>query len=259
MNSFLKHKLTEIKQMNPSFSIRAFAKKAGISPGAMSEIVQGKRKITQKMAEKIIINLNLNPTERNLFLAEIGISKPFDLGIKKVSFLSRSQFQFITEGYHFALLSLLKTKDFRNDISWIAQRLNISIERAQLAVNRLVQANLIRIEDGKILKTKTMISTSDDVKDSYVQASHLDTLKLAKNSLLNDPVNLRDFTYFTFPADPELIPLVKEKIRAFQDEIYALFEGRENTEVYRLAIHFFPQTKKVSDNNQKGDSSESIA
>ncbi len=263
MSDFLKHKLNETKNLNKKYSIRAFAKKAGLSPGAMSELLQGKRNLTSKMAFKIAKNLNLNPTERAQFLEEFKFSSKISSisevnGIKKISFLSRNQFQFIFESCHFSLLALVDTKNFQYDLKWIAGRLRISEEKANLTVNRLINAKLLKVENNKLIKEQIIFSTSDDVKDSFVQSAHLDSLKHAKNSLLEDPINIRDFTSFTLPVDINSISEIKEKIRKFQREITMFCEEKEKNEVYTLAIQFFPrsflgETLKETSNEKKQD------
>ena len=247
MSSFLKHKFAEIKKTNPLFSIRAFAQRAGLSSGAMSEIINGKRSVSVKLAEKISIHLKLNPTERALFFAEIQ-QKRAHLGLDKkreVTFLSRNQFQFLTESHHFALLCLVRTKDFRYDLSWISRRLGISEAKTKSSIERMLFLKMLKVENNSLQVTNGLFSTTDDIKDVSIQAAHVDGLNMAKRSLLRDSPLKRDFTALSFPADPELIPLVKEKIRLFQDEIEALFENRNNTEVYKLAVYFFPQSYEI--------------
>lgn len=255
MSDFLKYKLSETKKLNENYSIRAFAKKAGLSSGSMSELLQGKRKLTSKMAYKIAKNLNLNPTERAQFLGEFkllntGTSLNEVNGLKKTSFLSRNQFQFIFESCHFSLLALVDTKDFHYDLKWIASRLKISEEKANLTINRLITAKLLKVENNKLVKEKIIFSTTDDVKDSYVQSAHLDSLKQAKNSLLEDPINLRDFTCFTLPIDLNSISEIKEKIRIFQREITLFCEEKEKNEVYTLAIQLFPRSSIAGKQNE---------
>lgn len=61
---------------------------------------------------------------------------------------------------------------------------------------------------------------------------------------------MRDFTSFCFPADPALMSEVKERIRLFQDEIALLMKGQNTTEVFKLAIHLFPETKILTDDRK---------
>lgn len=254
MVQFLKNKFFESKKFNSSLSIRSFAVKAGISSGAMSDIFNGKRQLTRNMAEKIAINLKMNPTERSLFLN--ASSEREVLGIKKIRFFSRAQFQHITDASYFSLLSLMETKSFKYDIDWIADRLEITPEKVSSIIRRFKDLNVLTEIDGKLVRANDVFSTSDDISDSLVKASHLETLRAAHKSLNEVDVNLRDFTSFCFPADPALMNEVKQRIRVFQDEIALLMRTKNSNEVYKLAIHLFPQTKPLSmtkkeENNEK--------
>lgn len=241
MIEFLKNKFEDTKRINGSFSIRSFAIKAGISSGAMTEILNGRRTLTRNMAEKIAINLKMNPTERSLFL-----SARYDqesLGIKRTKFLNRAQFQYITDASYFAFLSLMDTSNFKYDENWIATRLGISVEKVRIIIHRFKVLGVLIEKNGHLAKSKDMFSSTDDIKDDLVSAAHAETLKAARQSLSEDPIHLRDFTSVCFPADPTLMNEVKERIRIFQDEIAQLMKGKNNTEVFKLAIHLFPQTK----------------
>lgn len=241
---FLKKKYADLKQNNPSYSVRSFALKAGISPGAMSEILNGKRTISLSLAKKMAENFRLNPTERSQFLAELAERK--ELKTIHVSYLSPKQFSNISDSIYFSFLALIETSNFKNDLSWISQRLNLKKEQAEYLIYRLKQMNLIHEVEGRLLKTKELFSTSDDVRDDFVQRAHKETLQSALDSLLRDAVEDRDFTSYTFPTDPQKMQIVKERIRQFQDEIVALMEPTASTEVYKLAVQFFPITRKTS-------------
>lgn len=236
----LKHKFQEAKLVNPQYSMRAFAIKCGISSGALSEILSGKRSMTPKQCLKIVNNLQLNPLERNSFLSLVGEN---ELRIRKVSFLSSKNFNYISEGIYFDFLALMDTIDFKFQLSWIAYKLGISEEKSAQIIKRLTDIQLIEERNGQLIKLKEFVNTSDDVKDQAIQLGHAETLKLAKESLFNDPVNERDFTSVCIPLDPELLIQIKEKIRNFHMEIRELALKGQKTEVYELAIQFFPKTK----------------
>ncbi|MBL7544259.1 MAG: TIGR02147 family protein [Bdellovibrionaceae bacterium] len=237
----MKNKFEEIKRMNSSFSIRSFAIRSGISSGSMTEILNGRRPLTRNMAEKIATNLNLNPTERSLFFYDRQDQQ--SLGIKKTRFLSKAQFQYITDASYFSFLSLMDTSNFENDLNWIANKLGITTEKVQTIIYRFKELNIIIENEGKLSKTKDMFSSTDDIKDELVAEAHKETLKAAHRSLSEDALDMRDFTSFCFPVDPSLVSAVKERIRLFQDEIALLMKGQNTTEVFKLAIHLFPETK----------------
>lgn len=248
MIEFLKNKFEEAKRVNESFSVRTFAQRAGVSSGAMSEILAGKRPISRKLAERIAFALKLNPTEKSQFLSEQ--TSQDSLGIKKVRFVNQTQVQYITDPAYFNFLALMDTVNFKNDQQWIAKKLDISVEKVNLIVLRFKEFGFLIEANGQLKKTKDIFSTTDDIKSEHVITSHIETLKSARHSLSNDPMEIRDFTSFSFPADPKLLGKVKERIRAFQDEIAVLMSGSENTEVYKLAINLFPQTRVFEEREQ---------
>jgi plasmid maintenance system antidote protein VapI len=61
LQKLLAEKLTETRIKNPSYSLRAFARKAGLSPSALSEILSGKRRVSKALAFKIVHKLCLEP------------------------------------------------------------------------------------------------------------------------------------------------------------------------------------------------------
>ena len=239
--ALLQHKFNESKAANPQFSLRSFAQRCGLSPGSMSEILNGKRGISDKQSSKIATNLKLNPTERALL-----VNDPIEIsaGIRKVSFLSRNHFFYITEGIHFDFLALMDTDDFVYDLHWLADKLGTSSERIQKIITRLKDIHIITENEGRLEKIKGHVSTTDDITDEVIQLAHADTLRLAKESLFRDSIHDRDFTSICLPLDPALIKQVKEKIRNFHMEIRELTRQGTKTEVYELAMQFFPKTKK---------------
>lgn len=66
--SYLRTQLNEAKSKNPSFSLRSFALKLGLSPGMLSEILNEHRTITPRTAKKIIDRVSISSEERNRFL-----------------------------------------------------------------------------------------------------------------------------------------------------------------------------------------------
>lgn len=55
--SILSDQLRAAKQRNPSFSMRAFSRKAGLSSSAVSEILAGKRKVSRRLALRVLGSL----------------------------------------------------------------------------------------------------------------------------------------------------------------------------------------------------------
>lgn len=247
VQQLLRRKLGEAQSQNPQYSLRAFAKRAGLSAGAVSAILNGKRLVSSKIAERLARNLLLDPQERSELLTAFprrSGAKGADTIDPRYLELSAAQYRIVADWEHFAILSLLKTSGFKNDAEWIAERLGISTTRARSAVARLLDLGMAeKSSEGELTRSQPSFRSSDDVADLSVRKSHEQTLDLAKESLRVHSVAQRDHTAVTMAIDPARMPQAKELIRRFQDELAALVEGGTATEVYRLAIQLFPLSK----------------
>ncbi len=200
------------------------------------------------MAERLAVALQLDPTERAEFLgkfvAKTGrIKNP--TRPTEVLRLTSDQFEVLSDWVHFAILNLIKTVDAQEDAKWMADRLGLTETRVRTAMTRLERLELMKKDgSGKWIRTYARINTPDDVLNVSIQKSHLADMDLARESLLRDPVDRRDFTSLTIATTPELLPRAKEIIRRAQDEIAELAADSPATEVYRLTSYLFPLTHK---------------
>jgi len=262
VQKLLTRKLSELQAKNPAFSLRAFARRAGLSPATASLILNGKRKISHKLALKICQALMLDPRERAEILKQFPTqtktaSETLRTDSVDTSFikLTSDQFRVIADWYYFGILSLVKTESFKNDPKWIARRLGIKVTEARTAIERLKRLEILaEDETGKLYRTGARYHTSDDVKDVSVRRSHFQSLELAKRSLENDPVEKRDFSSMTMAIHPERMAEAKTLIRKFSQELDALLESAPDTnptaqpkDVYRLCVQLFPLTQNTND------------
>jgi uncharacterized protein (TIGR02147 family) len=244
----LRQKLTEAQQNNPRYSLRAFAGRTGLAPGALSAILNGKRSVSPKLATKICQALLLDPQERGEILRHFSrresVSFPKDGDLEpKYRELSAAQFRIVSEWQHFAILSLLNTRGFKSDPEWIARRLGITTTAAKTAIERLMSLEMLTLKNGKkLVRSDSPFRTSDDLADVSIRKSHEEGLDLAKDSLRKHPLTERDHSTITMAIDPARIAEAKARIRAFQDDLSELMESGHQQEVYRLAIQLFPLT-----------------
>lgn len=252
--------LEALQRKNPAFSLRALARKLHLSPSALSEIINGKRKISKKMAERLIERMCLDPLEAaeirqqfslggvNSELALTTNSKPGRLSQykKQIEFLklNSDQFSLISEWSHFALLSLMETINFVSDASWMAQRLALTVTETQKVLNRLLDLKLITKKNKNYQPTGKALLTSDDVANQAVRKAHYEDLKLAEKVLDQCPVELRDFTAITLAVDSNKLPEAKKMIREFQDALTQFLEDGNKDEVYKMTFYLYPLSHK---------------
>ena len=254
----LQRKLFEARAKNPSFSLRAFAKKLKIGAGPLSQILAGNRRVSLKMAARLCDALFLDPSEKTRVLTHFtsrikSASKPGAINQDDLLRLTADQYKVIADWYNYAILSLITTKNFSADPQWIADRLGITKTEATQSLERMLRLEMIAVDaNGKWSRTKAKYETCDEVANISARMANLKSLDLAKASLERDAPHLRDFTSITVPTHTRLLPKAKKLIRKFQHQMMALMMSEpESTEVYRMSIELFPLSKLSNSNEVK--------
>ncbi|MGE3611116.1 MAG: DUF4423 domain-containing protein [Bacteriovoracaceae bacterium] len=245
----LKEVLSLRQQTNPSYSIRAFARDLDISSSSLSQILAGKRALPAKKSSDIIKKLKLPPQEESLFKESLGRHKASidEIEISPMDgrfMLDESYFKVIAEWEHYAVLSLYEIPKFKPEIKEIAQRLGISETRTEIVLFNLeVCGLLVRNKKGKLVKAHPDVKTTEDIANSALVASHLETLEMGKKKILEVALDLRDFSSSTLSLDLKKIPEAKTIIREFRQKMSALVKNGNKTDIYQLAVQFYPLTQ----------------
>jgi uncharacterized protein (TIGR02147 family) len=253
LQRILHEQFVEIQMRNPSYSLRAFARKIGLNSAALSEILNSKRNISKKMAIRILERLELSPDVHNhlvnLFPEKQSRKNLAAVPKRSTINLTVDQFHIMSEWFHFAILSLAETNSFQNDPKWIAERLNIKVQDAKAAIERLERLELLQNIDGKLVPTGKNVQSPDHSVNLSLRRSHMQNLELAKQSLEKDSIHIRDFTAITMAIDTKKIDQAKKMIREFRDNLCAFMESGEKNEVFKMCIQLFPLSN-VGDQNE---------
>jgi uncharacterized protein (TIGR02147 family) len=243
------------RAVNSAYSLRAFARFLGVPSGRLSEVMSSKRLLTDQAGRKIAAKLALRPDEEAKFLKSIqnerALNKQRSISVAtsdsedtqeaEYHQLNLDAFQAIADWYHFAILSLMETRGFRNDPAWIAKRLGISVIESRAALERMIRLGMIETSRGGILKKSSAhFSTTHDVSSSALRVSHRQSLEQAINALENIEVELRDISSITMAIDIAKIPEAKKLLREFRRKLSAFLETGKQNEVYNLNIQLVP-------------------
>lgn len=232
-----------IKCSNERYSKRAYAKKLGISHGPLIEIINGKRKVSTKMAERICEKLMLSraQTEAILCNSKNRVTNAFEFE------LTEDQFVLISDSIYFAFLNLIKIKSQSHEPDALAKRLGVSKDQINGIIERLCRLKMIEInKNGKFKRTKQAIKSTDDVLSFSIKAAHRSMLKKCLECLDDVPIELRDFSSITMAINSKNLHAAKNLIRKFQDDLSGLLENEEADEVYSFNMQLIPLTKQRS-------------
>ncbi|MEK2646504.1 TIGR02147 family protein [Bdellovibrio sp. BCCA] len=243
LSIFLQDVLETRRLRNPKYSMRAFARDLGLSPGRLSDLLSGRRLPGKELRSRIVNALKMSEDESKQFLNLIEKQKLLVDEKGDAHQLSEDEFALIADWENYAVMMLMGTHDFRSHEPWMAERLGISESRIRKALERLHRLNLIKLEKGLWERTHHRVTTTHDVPSQILRESHRQILEQAIASLMQDDPAIRDITSITIPSDPEKIPEAKKIIRDFRRKMTRLLTEGRSTEVYNLNIQLVPVTK----------------
>lgn len=230
---------------NPHYSLRAYARDIGIHPATLSQIINGKRALPVKNSENVIQRLNLGPKEKALFVESLKKKRDYEALSEMDRFiLDESYYKILAEWEHFSVLELFSLPNFERTKEDICKRLDLTVNRTDVVVNNLYIAKLIDLDSkGKLLRLHTEFTTADDISNQALKDSHKEAMQMGISKIDEYEVDLRDFSSLTIAFDLTQMKEAKALIRELRLKMLALAnKGSNQTEVYQMAIQFYPLT-----------------
>ena len=244
----LQQELINKCRINPRYSVRSFAKYLGLSSSALTEMLNGKRKITKKSIEKCGLQLGLSLQEINEYICKNQSPEQLAEQNSKVQYrqITMDQYALISDWYHYAIIELIKIHTFKSEVSWIARALGISKTEASVAIERLLRLSLLeRTASGELRDTSEGYSTNITTNLSHSGAKQLQKqiLEQSTHALMNIAIEKRNHSSMTMAINPELLPEAKLRISKFRRELCEFLESKTpKTEIYQMSISLFPIT-----------------
>jgi uncharacterized protein (TIGR02147 family) len=240
-----------IKQKNPSFSLRAFARQLKVPPGRLSQYFSGKRAISPRVAKELVKSLDFTPEEAEKFCRVTAVAKaakkadPAVADEREYISLSPEQASLLADWYYFAILNSFKMRDFRADPEWFSRRLGIDPAKVIQALESLEKVGLVQKSGNSLRRTPKKILFKDGLDSEVLRDWHERILKKAIEVVREGGSQSRqDFSHTTIAVDPSRIAEAKEMIMAFRRKMSRHFDSGSKSEVYSLNIQFLPLTKE---------------
>lgn len=240
----LQRELLRRCQVNPKYSLRAFAKALEMSPAALSLILAGKRRLSSKAGERVATKLSLSPKERAFFLNAPKSANGKDSSAANVQRLSLDAFNMIADWYHLAILSLLEIPGAQLTSKYMSAKLSIHEREAQDAIDRLKRLELVEQVRGRWKQKGTALRFDNTHSTAATLRFNQQLLLKAYQAIENEPFEQRAMSASVFEMNPALVPMVREELKEFRRKLAQRLKGAGEAErVYCLSLQIFPLSK----------------
>ncbi|MBT3982532.1 MAG: TIGR02147 family protein [Bacteriovoracaceae bacterium] len=240
---YLQQELLRRCRINPNYSLRAFARSAGINHSTLSQIIRGKRPLTEKSILKLCKGLNFGPEETSGYIEGFRETTGKDVNQKNYHQLTIDAFQVISDWYHWAILELIKVQEFQASSKWISKVLGISINEVNVAIERLKRLEILEVdENGKWNDHSDGFTTIIDKEFTNIALKKYQKqlLEKAANAMDDTDRDQRDQSSMTMAVNVEKMPEAKKIIKKFRRDLCDLLEDGNRQEVYQLVVSLFP-------------------
>lgn len=226
------------KAKNARYSMRSFAKKLGVSPGALSEIMKGQRKVTAEKAEKILGMALGDGPELLAAKARMGWSVKLDRHL-----IQDHQMSFLTDWISHAVMGFFEIDDPKVTSQWISEKLDVPLEQIEERIERFIkQGFLDRATKGRV-KLKSVgqqwhvpANRPPELVAQFKEAQNKAALYALKKGDPQDSF----FSSMTFLGGQEQIEMFKVEMMALYDRIAASVDPSKPKELMRISVQAFP-------------------
>ncbi len=238
---------------NSRYSLRAFARDAGVLPSRLSDILGGKQGMSREVASGIAARLGWSAAECEEFATLVEAAHARSRLKKETASRllnaeidpSRTQvdetvFAIVSDWYHFAILELTCLDGFTLSPANAAKRLSITVIEAERAIDRLTEVGLLQKTATGWKATYEFPSTESAIPSASIRQCHAQLLDKAKHALYFQDIAERDVSAIQFAVCPEDIPRLKKEIREFRRSVERRYKARPGKRrVYAMSVQLF--------------------
>ncbi len=259
--TFLKDFYSERRRKDRKFSIRFFARRAGLrSQNYLKVVMDGRRSLTPRNMPKFVKGLGLDANQAEYFEALVNLNQARDsferreflhrllhLQKKKAAImLSGRQLEFFSDWYHIVIFEMACQENFRPDPQWISRRLGHKVTVKQVTESlefMLATGILIKNEQGTVVPVASQIASPVNAIQEQMRKLHRTFMTQGIEALQHEKPEESETGSLTIGLAPEQVPQFISKLKEIQRELNTLFSTSKGTEIFQLNIQFFKLTK----------------
>lgn len=255
-SDLLQRELASRMASNARYTLRAFARDAGIYPSKMSEILRGKGGVSGKRAQIIARRLKWDSETTEAFCkmaisessrspkkrmeAKTALQEMFNENNRQ---LTEREFRLVADWYHLAALSLAEILGGVIGAQELIKYLGITRREAADALTRLASSDFLETTDQQRYLLKVASTVTPSVRSSAaIRSFHGQMLEKARVALHQQSNEERDNSAVILTMKKENVDRAKKLIQDFRKKFMQLMSSERSDEldsVYCLSLQLF--------------------
>jgi len=261
---FLSDFFSFLKKSKSDFSVRALAKKIGVSPSYFTMIISRKSGLSDQGLALLQDSLGLRRDEHTYLVHMVKLSDAPNLEeqVEAYKRLTRSSLfknkkmtdlashKYLSNWYYVAIREMAASPDFKLDPMWIRSRLKkkISLTQIRESLDFLVSAGLILIDEkGKARASGKNVVCDGPVYKLALTEFYKQVYELAIDSIYHTDREQRYFTSHTMAVSKEKYEDIKTIVDEARERIrnLVLEESPQEKKVYHVSFLLYPFTEEL--------------
>lgn len=250
------------KSLNPNFSHRYFARRAGYnSSGLYLLLVNGKQNLTPAFLPKFAKAMELGPRETEFFRLMVDFTHAESAAAKQAILdlmvellpsgtkeLRREQADYYRSWHNVAVREALSVLDVRNTYGELAAFITpaLTLKQAKASVQLLASLGLIkRNAKGVWRATNAVLASTLEISPLHVRQFQKSMMDLAKDALDNFPKETRNICCSTFSISAHGMERINLKITRLLKDIEDVVRSDEREDqIFQLNLQLFPLSRR---------------
>jgi uncharacterized protein (TIGR02147 family) len=243
------------------FSYRYIQRRAGVDPGFLYKVFQGKKTLPAEKAEPLARALGLNARETEYFNLLVLYSRARSNDEIKLYFekllsyrelatrkVDAKKYEYYTKWYYAAVRQILSYHCFKGDYQELAKMTvpEITVAEAKKAINLLCTLGFLeKAADGTYRVTDRFLSTGEEWRSIAIRNFQRDTIMLAHKALDDVHKDQRDISTVTITLSEDGFGEARELIRQFRRDMLELADRQaQPSGAYHVNIQMIPIGRK---------------
>lgn len=260
--TYLKDEFAWRKVSESGFSVRAFARSAGMpanSATLVSKVILGKRGLNQGMIFKFSKALGLKGEELRFFNLLVQFNQAKSVEEKNHLFMDISkfrtprakdlvpeQFSIYDKWYYQVLRAYFGIHQDRNNPAHIGREVlpPLSASEVDQAIKALLDSKLIRKKANGYAVSEPHIALAQGARIKRGKAHIREMTQLSLDILDQVPAPCREYSSLTMYLSEACFESIRDRMRSFREEVKVLLDRDQGEDrIYTMTMQLFPNSR----------------